>query len=104
MTKHLTLLLFIWLATGCENDNSNYHKIEHIKYEKNYAIFYFSDGRIYRANSVDNTNWEYLDEEDIVNVESVLFREENEILLQGTQEDGFFIKKGRIPLIVKRIK
>jgi hypothetical protein len=106
MKKRLTLPLIPYLiiisCLGC--NKSEYHKLSYVNIYQKRSVFYFEDGRVFVAHLQDNPHLKNIAPEELQAVKYVLFGRNGEMLLEGTQEEGVFVSKGRIPLRVQQIK
>ena len=97
------LIVLLFSLTSCDDGNKNFDEISNVITDDKFALFHFKDGRVFVATEEENENFNYIPPEDLKKVKYVLFESQNKILLEGTQEKGIFISKGRIPLNVREV-
>ena len=101
--KRLNLILLFLLITSCGGKNDNFHEVSNVLVFDDFTLFYLKEGKVLQATASDNENYKYISPEELKAVKYILFENDNRILLEGTQEDGWFVSYGRTPLNVKEI-
>ena len=101
--KRLWLILLSFSLLSCSGKNANFHEVSNVLVYEDFALFYLKEGKVLHATATDNENYQYISPEELKAVKYILFENDNRILLEGTQEEGWFISTGRIPLNVKEV-